>query len=159
MALEKIGDEHLRLLHVVCICPAKEADTFRLVRFGGEEQKDGGDYGQRRPRHAGLFKVNAPCQQQQGAIQRVTDVFVNAARDQTGRLFKRQQGWVAFPFFDRLSLCLQKVDSVSQRNERDQQQAPRDDLIPRERSGKPKVRVEQEQTENAFPRDESRKPV
>ena len=73
----------------------------------------------------------------------MADVMIDSAGHQLGGLLERQQGRIAFTGCSRFAACPQMVDSISERDKRNEQQNPRDDLIPRERFVKPEFYIEQ----------------
>lgn len=88
-ASKQEGDEAFGLLHIYLVSIAEELNTFFFVRLGSRKEERGCDCCNGEARPGRKFEKYSPRQQEQGTIQRMADVMVNAARDELSRLLER----------------------------------------------------------------------
>ena len=88
-------------LHVFPVLFSKEADAFRFIGPCGEVEQYRGSQSQSTSGDGWNFEEDSPCEQEQGTVKRVTDVTINAGRNQRRGFLKSQQGWLSSALSDR----------------------------------------------------------
>lgn len=155
ISLEQKWNKAFGLFHIVLIRGPEKLAAFTLIRGGSGKQKGSRNQCQGSARQTRRLEKNAPGQQQQRTVKRVTDVSVYSSSDHCGGLFEGQQAGIAGALFGRLAAPVQGAYTEKQWHEARKQENPCDELIPGEWVNEPKINVEEEKDQDAFPGEET----
>ena len=134
--LQYIGNESSAPLHIVPVRFAKKPDAFFFISQSGQKQKNGGQNGYQGQDRIWLFEVGPPCQEKQGRIERVPDIFINTCIHQPGGSFKRVELTVT-PVLPRPPGSFNMDDPGNDQDTGTDQEDPGKDLLDRERFPEP----------------------
>ena len=139
------------MFHVFLVFVSEELNTFGFICSGCCKQKDSCSSGQCDACQRWEFKEDAPCQKQQRTIKRVANIFIHACCDKVCCFLESKQRIVTFTLCRWTATCSQEMDSITKRDEGNEQECPRDELIPCKGVLEPILCVNHKQEENTLP--------